>query len=82
VLSILDGLGNAMGYSVILLGTAFFRELGSSGKLFGIEILPLVTEGGWYSPNGLLGLSPGAFFLIGAFIWLIRIWKPEQVEEN
>ena len=82
VLSILDGFGNAMGYSVILLGTAFFRELGSTGKLFGLEILPLVTEGGWYNPNGLLGLSPGAFFLIGVFIWLIRVWKPEQNEES
>ena len=80
--SILDGLGNAAGYSIILLGTAFFRELFGSGKLFGIEILPLVTEGGWYNPNGLMVLSPGAFFLIGFFIWAIRVWKPEQNEES
>lgn len=82
ILSLLDGLGNAMGYNIILLATAFFRELLSTGKLFGMEVLPLYTEGGWYNPNGLFGLSPGAFFLIGIFIWLIRIWKPEQVEEE
>ena len=80
--SVLDALGNAAGYSVILLGTAFLRELFGSGKLFGLEVLPLVTEGGWYNPNGLMVLSPGAFFIIGIFIWAIRIWKPEQIEEE
>ncbi len=80
--SFIDAVGNAMGYSVILLATAFFRELLGSGKLFGKEILPLVTEGGWYNPNGLMVLSPGAFILIGLFIWAIRSWKPEQVEES
>ncbi|MEM1203097.1 MAG: NADH:ubiquinone reductase (Na(+)-transporting) subunit D [Acidobacteriota bacterium] len=82
VASIIDGLGNAAGYSVILLGTAFFRELFGSGKLFGIDLLTLRTDGGWYNPNGLMVLSPGAFFIIGVFIWLIREWKPEQVEEE
>jgi len=48
--------------------------------LFGIEILPLVTEGGWYTPNGLLLLPPSAFFLIGLLIWGIRSWQKEQVE--
>lgn len=80
--SILDALGNAGGYSVILLGTAFLRELFGSGRLFGIEILQLTTEGGWYIPNGLMVLSPGAFFIIGAFIWALRMWKPEQIEEE
>ncbi len=80
--SLLDGIGNAMGYSVILIATAFLRELLGSGKLFGIEVLPLYTDGGWYNPNGLMVLSPGAFFIIGFFIWALRIWKPEQLEED
>ena len=81
-LSVIDAMGNALGYSVILLGTAFLRELLGSGKLFGVEVLPLVTEGGWYNPNGLMVLSPGAFFIIGIFIWLLRTWKPDQIEEE
>jgi len=81
-LSALDGLGNGLGYSVILMATAFFRELFGSGSLFGVVLLKPVTDGGWYTPNGLMVLSPGAFFLIGIFIWLIRVWKPEQIEEE
>ncbi|HEX9737204.1 MAG TPA: NADH:ubiquinone reductase (Na(+)-transporting) subunit D [Thermoanaerobaculia bacterium] len=80
--SLLDGVGNALGYSVILLGTAFLRELLGAGKLFGVQVLPLYTDGGWYNPNGLMLLSPGAFFIIGFFIWALRVWKPEQVEEE
>jgi len=80
--SVLDGIGNGIGYSIVLLFVGFFRELFGSGKLYGIEILPLVTEGGWYTPNGLLVLAPGAFFLIAIFIWLLRTWKPEQVTED
>ena len=79
--SVLDGLGHGVGYAVVLLGVAFIRELFGSGKLFGIEILPLVTEGGWYVPNGLLLLAPSAFFIIGLMIWAIRAWKPVQVEK-
>jgi len=79
-MSFLDGIGNAMGYNIILLATGFFRELLGSGSLFGHQILKPVTEGGWYTPNGLMVLSPGAFFLIGMFIWALRTWKPEQVE--
>lgn len=78
--SLLDGIGNALGYSVVLLTVAFFRELFGSGSLFGIQILPLVTEGGWYTPVGLLVLPPSAFFIIGGFIWVLRTFRTEQVE--
>ena len=81
-LSTLDALGNGFGYAVVLLVVAFFRELFGSGKLLGYTILPTVSEGGWYVPNGLMVLAPAAFFLIGGFIWVIRAWKPEQVEEE
>ena len=60
---------------------AVFREVFGSGKLLGVEILPLVSEGGWYVPNGLLLLPPSAFFLIGLIIWAVRTWKPQQVEK-
>ena len=80
--SFLDGLGHALGYSAILLSVAFVRELFGAGRLFGVEILPLVTEGGWYEPNGLLRLAPSAFFLIGLLIWAIRTWKPVQVDRS
>ena len=80
--SILDGLGNGFGYSIVLLAVGFFRELLGAGKLFGQQVLPLVSEGGWYQPNGLFALAPGAFFLIGAFIWLLRTFKPQLVTED
>ena len=80
--SLLDGIGNGLGYSLVLLIVGFFRELLGSGKLFGKVVLPLVTEGGWYTPNGLMLLSPGAFFLIAFLIWGLRTWKPEQAEED
>jgi Na+-transporting NADH:ubiquinone oxidoreductase subunit D len=79
--SFLDGLGNGFGYSLILIVVGFFRELIGAGKLFGYQVLPVVTEGGWYQPNGLFVLSPGAFFLIGVFIWWLRWWKPELQED-
>ena len=78
--SFLDGFGNGLGYSFILMAVAFVRELLGSGKLFGMEVLPLVTEGGWYAPNGLLLLPPSAFFLIGLLIWAIRSLQKDQVE--
>jgi Na+-transporting NADH:ubiquinone oxidoreductase subunit D len=78
--SFMDGIGNGLGYSVVLLAVGFVRELFGAGKLFGVEVLPLVTEGGWYNPNGLLLLPPSAFFLIGIFIWALRSWKKDQVE--
>ncbi len=78
--SFIDGIGNGLGYSVVLIAVAVVRELFGAGKLMGIEILPLVTEGGWYNPNGLLLLPPSAFFLIGLFIWALRSVHTEQVE--
>jgi Na+-transporting NADH:ubiquinone oxidoreductase subunit D len=79
--SFMDGIGNGLGYGLILLVVGFFRELFGSGKLFGITVMPLQSDGGWYEPNGLMLLSPSAFFIIGFFIWALRIWKPEQIEE-
>ncbi len=80
--SFLDGIGNGLGYSAILIGLAVIRELFGTGKLFGIEIFSLATEGGWYISNGMLLLPPSAFFLIGLFIWAIRAVKKDQVEAN
>ena len=81
-LSFLDGLGNALGYSVILLVVGILRELFGSGSLFGAQMFALAAEGGWYAPNGLMLLPPSAFFIIGLFIWALRTWKPKQVEEE
>lgn len=80
-LSFLDGIGNGLGYSVLLLVVGFVRELFGSGKLYGYVIFKTTSEGGWYEPNVLMVLSPSAFFLIGLFIWALRTWKPDQVEE-
>lgn len=82
VMSLIDGIGNGLGYGAILMGTAFLRELLGSGSLFGTPVLALASDGGWYTPNGLMVLSPGAFFIIGFFIWALRVWKPEQVESE
>lgn len=79
--SFFDGIGNGLGYSLILIMVAIIRELFGSGKLLGIEIMPLVQDGGWYVPNGLLLLPPSAFFIIGLIIWAFRTWKPKQVEK-
>jgi Na+-transporting NADH:ubiquinone oxidoreductase subunit D len=80
-MSFLDGIGNGLGYSLILVFVAFLRELFGSGALFGYEILPLVKNGGWYEPNGMMLLPPSAFFIIGMLIWVIRTVQPEQVEK-
>ncbi|MCM2680567.1 NADH:ubiquinone reductase (Na(+)-transporting) subunit D [Echinimonas agarilytica] len=80
LMSFLDGIGNGLGYSALLLVVGFFRELLGSGTLFGVEILPLITNGGWYQANGLLLLPPSAFFIIGGIIWVLRTFKPDQVE--
>ena len=80
LMSFLDGIGNGLGYSVILIGVATIRELFGAGTLFGVEILSLVANGGWYQPNGLLLLPPSAFFIIGCFIWVLRTVKTRQRE--
>jgi Na+-transporting NADH:ubiquinone oxidoreductase subunit D len=79
-LSFLDGLGNGLGYSAVLLIVATMRELFGAGSLFGYSILPLTSDGGWYYANGLMLLPPSAFFIIGLLIWAVRSWKKEQVE--
>jgi len=80
VASFVDGIGNGLGYSAMLVAVALVRETLGAGKLMGFEILPLVTDGGWYVPNGLLLLPPSAFFIIGLFIWALRSVRKEQVE--
>ncbi len=81
-LSFLDGVGNGLGYSIVLIVVAFCRELLGAGKLLGFSILPITSEGGWYLPNGLMLLPPSAFFIIGLLIWALRTWKTDQVEEE
>lgn len=80
--SFLDGIGNGLGYSMILIILGFFRELFGSGKILGYTVLKTVNEGGWYYPNGLLLMAPGALFMIAIIIWLLRTWKPEQQEKE
>ena len=80
-LSFLDGIGNGLGYSIVLIVVGTIRELFGAGKLLGYTVLPTVSDGGWYVPNGLLLLPPSAFFIIGLMIWAIRTWKPAQVEK-
>jgi len=80
LMSFMDGIGNGLGYGLVLMSVGFVRELFGNGSLFGVEILSKVSDGGWYQPNGLLLLPPSAFFLIGILIWIIRTYKPEQVE--
>jgi Na+-transporting NADH:ubiquinone oxidoreductase subunit D len=80
-LSFLDGVGNGLGYSVILILVASTRELLGAGTLLGYTILPNVADGGWYNPNGMMLLPPSAFFVIGLIIWVVRTWRVEQVEK-
>jgi len=78
--SALDGIGHALGYTLVLLVVATIRELFGFGSILGITILPPLQNGGWYHSNGLLLLAPGAFFILGLLIWAIRTWRPKQVE--
>jgi Na+-transporting NADH:ubiquinone oxidoreductase subunit D len=80
VKSFLDGIGNGLGYSVVLLFVGFIRELLGAGSLFGVQILQTADNGGWYVPNGLLLLPPSSFFIIAFFIWILRQWKTDQQE--
>jgi len=79
-ISFLDGIGNGLGYSAVLILVASIRELLGSGTLLGFEVLPLAQNGGWYQGNGLMLLSPSAFFIIGFVIWALRSKRKEQVE--
>lgn len=79
--SFIDGIGNGLGYSLILMVVGFIRELTGSGKLFGVEVLKLASNGGWYEPVGIMLLPPSAFFVIGLLIWGLRTWKPGQAEK-
>lgn len=81
VLSFFDGIGNGLGYSAMLIALGVIRELFGAGKLMGYEIFSVVNDGGWYQPNGMLLLPPSAFFLIGLFIWALRSWKKDQIEQ-
>jgi Na+-transporting NADH:ubiquinone oxidoreductase subunit D len=78
--SFIDGVGNGLGYGLVLVVVALVRELFGAGKFFGLTVLKPISEGGWYNPNGLMVLAPGAFFLIAIFIWVLRTYKPDQVE--
>jgi Na+-transporting NADH:ubiquinone oxidoreductase subunit D len=80
--SFLDGIGNGLGYSAILISLGTVRELFGSGTLLGIEILPLIKNGGWYNPAGIMLLPPSAFFLIGFIIWGVRSWRTAQMEKR
>jgi Na+-transporting NADH:ubiquinone oxidoreductase subunit D len=80
--SLLDGIGNGLGYSLVLLLVAFSRELLGAGKVFGFTVLPLVKDGGWYLPNGLMLLAPSALFIVALLIWLLRTLKPEMQEKE
>ncbi|MET0429471.1 MAG: NADH:ubiquinone reductase (Na(+)-transporting) subunit D, partial [Microvirga sp.] len=81
-ISFLDGIGNGLGYSMVLMGIGFIRELFGSGKLFGIEVFQTINDGGWYNPNGMMLMPPSAFFLIGIMIWILRTAKPAQMEKE
>ena len=81
-ISFLDGIGNGLGYALILLMVGFVRELTGAGTLFGVEVLRLTKDGGWYEPNGLMLLAPSGLFLIALIIWALRTWKPELQEQE
>lgn len=82
IASFMDGIGNGLGYGFVLITVSFIRELFGSGTVFGIEILPLTSNGGWYVRNGLLVLPASAFFLIALLIWLLRTIDPSQQEKD
>ena len=81
-MSFLDGIGNGLGYSLVLVVVGTIRELLGSGTWLGFRVLPLAQDGGWYTPNQMMMLAPSAFFIIGLIVWLLRSWKTGQVEER
>jgi Na+-transporting NADH:ubiquinone oxidoreductase subunit D len=80
--SFLDGIGNGLGYALVLLLVALARELFGAGRVFGFTLLPLAKDGGWYVPNGLMLLAPSALFLLGLLVWALRTWKPALQEKE
>ena len=80
--SLLDGIGNGLGYAWILLLIGTVRELLSAGTLLGVSVLPLVRDGGWFTPLELMALPPSAFFLLGLLVWAVRTWRPDQAEDG
>jgi Na+-transporting NADH:ubiquinone oxidoreductase subunit D len=80
--SLADAVGNALGYGLVLMSVAALRELFATGRIAGFTLLAPIDDGGWYVPNGLMAMAPAAFLLIGCFIWAVRAWKPEQIEEE
>ena len=81
-LSFLDGIGNGLGYGVVLVVIGLARELLGAGRVLGYQMLPLAAEGGWYEPNGLMLLAPSALFLVALFIWALKTWKPELQDKD
>jgi Na+-transporting NADH:ubiquinone oxidoreductase subunit D len=81
-LSMLDGIGNGLGYGLVLILVALARELFGAGRVFGVQVLPLVQDGGWYEPNGLMLLAPSALFIVALLIWALRTWKPALQEKD
>ena len=79
-MSFLDGIGNGLGYSMVLVVIGTIKELFGFGTILGFPVLELVQNGGWYQGNGLLILPFSSFFLIGGLIWAIRTIRPDQVE--
>ncbi|MBQ9371067.1 MAG: NADH:ubiquinone reductase (Na(+)-transporting) subunit D [Thermoguttaceae bacterium] len=73
--SLMDGIGNGLGYGLVLIVVAFFRELFGFGKIFGFVVFKTVQNGGWYVPNGLMVTAPAAFFLIGGIIWILKTYN-------
>jgi len=81
-LSFLDGIGNGLGYGLVLVLVALARELLGAGRVFNVQVLPLIQDGGWYEPNGLMLLAPSALFIVALLIWALRTWKPALQEKD
>ena len=81
-ISFLDGIGNGLGYGLVLVLIALARELLGAGRILGYQVLPLTQDGGWYEPNGLMLIAPSALFLVALFVWALRTWKPSLQEKD
>jgi Na+-transporting NADH:ubiquinone oxidoreductase subunit D len=80
--SFLDGVGNGLGYALVLVAIGFVRELLGAGRLLGRVVLPLASEGGWYEPNGLMLLAPSGLFLLAFIVWIQRTLQPGLQEKD